>query len=295
MVSVVSRPNYHAADGTFEIQNVAPGCYTLDVELMNPRPRSVDIRALSSTERNAYFEAMRTEELARPKDFLTVEVTNADVEGLNITVGATSLISGRIRLENPQSGGTMPLDVIVVQLKPAADAGPPGSSKHAGAVKSDGTFTIEGVPMGEYNLSVAGLPPNSYLKGARMAQADVLNAAMRLSGTESNTLDIVISPNAGEINGNVIDSRGQPAPGVQVVLVPDENRYRAELFRSVTSDATGHFSIPAITPGNYKLAAWEVIEPYGFFDPELIKQAEQNGKPIRVAESSIQTVTVTAW
>jgi hypothetical protein len=93
----------------------------------------------------------------------------------------------------------------------------------------------------------------------------------------------------------VIDSRGQPAPGVQVVLIPDENRFRTDLFRPVTSDAKGHFSIPAVTPGNYRLAAWEIIESYGFFDPELIKQAEQNGKPIRIAESSNQTVTVTAW
>jgi protocatechuate 3,4-dioxygenase beta subunit len=286
--------NYSPVDGTFNIQNVTPGSYTLSVEVMNPQPRSVDFGALSAAERNAYFEAMRVEQQARPKGFLSVEVANADVEGLNVVVSATSMISGRIRVEPGANG--VPLDVLVVQLKAASDDGPLGSSNpHVGAVKSDGTFTIEGVPMGEYRLSVVGLPPNSYLKGARMAQADVLNVALHVSGTESGTLDIVVSPNAGEINGTVVDSRGQPAPGVQVVLIPDENRHRAELFRPVTSDAKGNFSISAITPGNYKLAAWEVIEPYGFFDPELIKQADQNGKPIRVGESSKQTATVRAW
>jgi protocatechuate 3,4-dioxygenase beta subunit len=294
--AVSGASNYKAADGTFEIPAVAPGRYTLDVEVMNVTNRPMDMAALSPAERNAYYEAMRVEQLARPKGSLPIEVTNADIEGLDVAVGATSLISGRIRLENPASSATAPFNDLVVQLKPTGDAGPPGSSnQHAGAVKSDGTFSIEGVPIGEYNLSVVGLPPGFYLKGAGMAQADVLNAAMRVSGRESNTLDIVMSPNAGEISGNVIDSRGQPAPGVQVVMIPNENRYRTELFRPVTSDASGHFSIPSITPGNYKLVAWEVIESYGFFDPELIKQAEQNGKPIRIDESSNQTVTVRAW
>lgn len=293
--AVVSASNYRAADGTFEIPAVAPGRYTLDVEVMNVTNRPIDMAALSPAERNVYLETMRVEQLARPKGSSPIEVTNADIDGLDVAVGATSLISGRIHLENPASSARAPLNDLVVQLNPAA-AGPPGSSnQQAGAVKSDGTFSIEGVPMGEYDLSVVGLPPGFYLKGARMAQADVLNAPMPISGTESSTLDIVISPNAGEISGNVNDSRGRPAPGVQVVLIPDENRYRTELFRPVTSDASGHFSIPSITPGNYKLVAWEVIESYGFFDPELIKQAEENGKSIQVGESSNQTVRVRAW
>jgi hypothetical protein len=37
------------------------------------------------------------------------------------------------------------------------------------------------------------------------------------------------------------------------------------------------------------------MEPFAFFDPEFIKLAEQNGKPIRVTESSKQTITLNAW
>jgi hypothetical protein len=105
----------------------------------------------------------------------------------------------------------------------------------------------------------------------------------------------VISPNAGQIDGNAVDARGQATPGVQVVLIPDSNRSRTELFRPVTADAAGHFSMPTVVPGDYKIVAWNAMEPFAFFDPEFIKLAEQNGKPVRVTESSKQTITLNVW
>jgi hypothetical protein len=58
------------------------------------------------------------------------------------------------------------------------------------------------------------------------------------------------------------------------------------------ADSTGHFNIPAVAPGEYILAAWEAIEPNAFFDPNLILQAEGQGKAVRVVESLSQTVNV---
>jgi hypothetical protein len=55
-----------------------------------------------------------------------------------------------------------------------------------------------------------------------------------------------------------------------------------------------HFSIRAIIPGDYKLFAWEALENNAYFDPELIKQVESQGKPIHVGESSRTDVEVRA-
>ena len=77
-----------------------------------------------------------------------------------------------------------------------------------------------------------------------------------------------------------------------MVLIPTRNRERTELFRPVTSDTAGRFSIPNITPGDYTLAAWENIEPFSFFDANLIREAEAQGKSLRVEESSSQRVNV---
>jgi hypothetical protein len=79
-----------------------------------------------------------------------------------------------------------------------------------------------------------------------------------------------------------------------VVLIPSRNRERTELFRPVTADSSGRFTIPAIAPGEYILAAWDAIEPFAFFDPALMRQAEVSGKTIRVLGSSSQVVNVTS-
>jgi hypothetical protein len=143
-------------------------------------------------------------------------------------------------------------------------------------------------------LSVVGLPPGFYVKQARLGDADVLNSPLHVSGPTSNSLEILVSPNVGSIEGVAVDAAGQPLPGAQVVLIPNRNRHRTELFRPVAADSTGRFVIASIAPGEYTLAAWDAIEPYAFFDPELMVQAERQGKGIRVAESSKQTVNVTA-
>lgn len=100
-------------------------------------------------------------------------------------------------------------------------------------------------------------------------------------------------PPKARIEGTTVrQGTGEPLARARVVLIPERNRDRAELFRPVTADPGGHFNISAVAPGDYKVAAWEYIEPYAFFDRELLKQADDNGKLIRVAESSKQTINV---
>jgi hypothetical protein len=41
-----------------------------------------------------------------------------------------------------------------------------------------------------------------------------------------------------------------------------------------------------VTPGAYKLFAWEALESFGYFDPEVMRRAEALGKPLHVGESS---------
>jgi hypothetical protein len=77
-----------------------------------------------------------------------------------------------------------------------------------------------------------------------------------------------------------------------VVLVPNEGRARAELFKTTATDANGPFTISDVAPLDYKLFAWENIEPFSYFDPKFLKRFEQYGRPVHVPESSRQTVDV---
>lgn len=47
-----------------------------------------------------------------------------------------------------------------------------------------------------------------------------------------------------------------------------------------------------IAPGAYKVFAWEALEPNAYFDPQILRQYEDQGKPIRVVEGGKVTAEV---
>ena len=74
------------------------------------------------------------------------------------------------------------------------------------------------------------------------------------------------------------------------VLVPERDRDHSELFQRAIAALEGRFRFPSVPPGNYKLFAWEALEPNAYFDPEVLRPVEQRGRVIQLAESSRQTV-----
>ena len=250
---LVFNQAYDPATGIFEIRDLPPGSYAVQVNTGTATAR------------------------------VPVEVTNADIEGLTVVVSKGIGITGQVRADS----GTLAPGTRI-QLLPIA----PGVSNFAGfayqaTAGTDGTFRLDGVLGGEYRALITA-PGDSYVKDVQFDRSDVLNRAFEVSTSLSTSpvLEVVISPNSAQIDGVVVDERQQPAPGMQVVLVPDRNRDRSELFRATTTDQSGRFSLRRITPGDYRLFAWEGLEANGWFDPDLLKASETQGKPVRVEESA---------
>ena len=275
--SGVGNTNYKTADGSFELQNVSAGAYVLSASIPRPNNGPINFDNMSPAERNEYFRAQQAEELLRPKASLPLTV-NSDLDGVVLLMGLNGTVSGRIRVEG---AATPSLDFVRVLFKNNIPTSILEGGPNSRTVGSDGTFRVENVRPGDYRVVIAGMPDGFYLKGAHVGDTDVLRESLRYVGGEAAGLEIVLSPNVGAIEGDT-------EAGAQVVLIPARNRERTELFRPVTSDSAGHFAITNITPGDYTLAAWEDIEPFAFFDPSLIGQAETQGKAVRVEESSQQ-------
>ena len=109
---------------------------------------------------------------------------------------------------------------------------------------------------------------------------------------QTERLEILLSPNAGQIEGDIVDEHGDPVRGVQPVLIPDRDRERRDLFKIVTTDQNGHFTIKGIPPGVYKVFAWEELDQFAYYDPEILRRYELQGKSVTVSESSKSTVHV---
>jgi hypothetical protein len=123
-------------------------------------------------------------------------------------------------------------------------------------------------------------------------QIDVLNQPWVIGNSIRGNLDVVLSSGAAQIEGTVVDARSQPVPSLQAVLIPDQDRSRTELIKSAVTDQNGRFTLRGVSPGNYKIFAWEGLESNAYFDPEVLRQYEQQGKAVRVGEGEKITAEV---
>jgi hypothetical protein len=299
---------YNPADGSFDLREVAAGNYVLRADLPNPNPQMnagiAGMRGTSPADREAYMRSVENAAMAEQAATLRIAApitVNSNIDGLTPTPVVGSPVSGRLRFEPAAAASSVRLPQVRIELRTIGPNGAPLGNNSANAsfgqnVRSDSSFRLEGVPPGEYVVRIRnGLPAGFFVKSARIGDIDALNGPVTLPLRDPNAiLEVVVSKNSGQIEGAVAAADGRPLPGAQVVLIPNENRNRAELFRSITADAEGRFALPNVTPGDYRLAAWPSMEPFSWFDPAVIRQAEESGKAVQVTESSKQTVNVQA-
>jgi hypothetical protein len=212
---------------------------------------------------------------------------NANVEGLVLNVRPGISVAGQVAVENGNVSSIGGVERMRIRLVPAVDtlvnvAQPP-------AVKDDGTFVMENVSPGDYRLALVAPPANVYLKEARFGGTDLLRDNVAVTESGGGSFQIVLSANGGQITGTLVDKDSKPVPATQVVLVPDRQRDRRELFKATNTDQSGRFTLLGIPPGDYKVFAWDEIEPFAFTDPEILRQYEPQAKAVRIGELSKET------
>ncbi|MBM3773573.1 MAG: carboxypeptidase regulatory-like domain-containing protein, partial [Acidobacteria bacterium] len=244
--------------GSFDIGGVAPGSYLLAADIWQDRQRAS----------------------AR----LPIEVADTNLEGLTLALSEGAEVSGRIRVENDA-----PADFarLRIWLEPAGDWRMMGSAG-ASSANSDGTFRLSNIGPDPFHVNVSGMPEGFYVKSVRVGQEPAPESGVDFSRA-GGPLEILLSPASGQIDGAVVNPKQQPVTGATVVLAP-ERREHNRLFKTATTDPRGLFSLRGITPGNYKLFAWEDVEQGAYHDPEFLKPFETAGEKISIQENSRATV-----
>jgi hypothetical protein len=150
-------------------------------------------------------------------------------------------------------------------------------------IDARGALSILNVQPAEYLLSASGLPNTAYIKAARMDQRDVLERFVQVQYDVQSPLDIQLAFDAGQISGTVADASNKPIDRATVVLVPDKaRRHRPDQYRAVVSSTDGKFSIVGIPPGDYKVFAWDTIEPNAWMNAEFMLTYEEVGVAMMV-------------
>jgi hypothetical protein len=257
-----SLANYSASVqndlGDFEIPRVPPGSYFLTASM--------------SDEKRQLFARV------------PVEVGNGNVDGVTVVLSSALELAGRIRVE-----GSSPFDVTQLDpwLQPIDNMMGGGSGK----VRPDGTFVIQNVFDGTYQVRLFGLPEGYYVKSARLGGSDVLESGLAISHSQPpSRLEITISPDGGRVEGSVTKDQN-PVRGAWVVLAPDPpHRDRVELYSIRMTDSFGRFTMMDLPPGGYKLFAWEPVQGTNYGDPDFFKAFEDRATPVEIHEQQQQSV-----
>jgi len=250
------------ADGTFDLRGVLPGSYILSAQWFDDGKRHY----------------------ARQ----SIEVGNADVEGVQLTIAPGMTVSGHVRWE----GSLSPAQNLVVMAQGVDEDNPAGL--HA-RVDSDGSFTLNDAPDLPLRVSVYGQSQDSYLKAVTYGGVDSLEDGFTARAGVAATLEVTLSSRGAHVQGSVINAEGLPAVGVCVVLVPDgKHRTRLSLYKEAQTDQRGQFLLRGISPGDYTLFSWNEVEVGAWEDPDFLKAFEDRGEKVTVQEGEAKSINLTA-
>lgn len=262
---------YDGATGNFEIRSLPPGRYGLVARPGDP----------GSLPSNPV--------VGEPMAATAVTVVDSDIENLMLSIAPSPVITGRLSFDGqPPTAETM--ENVWVTLTAVSSSNPFLSLVPPVKASTDGTFRMNTPPEGDFRVSSE--LPGRYLKDVRFNNASVIDAPLRMP--TAGNLEIVVSSSSGLITGRVLDEQSKPFAGAIVVAVPNTSRDRPELFKrfGITTGITGYFVMTGLTPGDYKVFAWEGLEANSFYDPEVLKKYEQRGTPVRIVEGSRENLDI---
>ena len=251
------RNNRRSRDGSFELTGVAPGSYTVAAILRVGR-RDRGNRGLFT-------------------GFVDIEVRDEDVEGLVVPVEPGIQLGGKVLVD--ESANELNVSRLRVRLEPMT--GLPIGEPNA-RVDDDGSFVVDNVPRAPHRVSITGLPRDAYVASARVGGRDVLISGIQVV-PDMPGLEFWVSASGARLEG-IVGVGDAPFTGAQVVLIPDDP-LRTDLYKTASADQYGRFSMRGISPGNYRVFAWEDAPSGAYRDPEFVRRYEDWGERIHVEQA----------
>lgn len=260
------RPTQADAKEDFDFRSVGPGSYYLNA-VINEGSKSYQART-------------------------PIDVGNTDIEKVSLTIGPGIEVTGHVAVEGPDA---LDLSNVRIMLQPRETLGIMFGGFSPARIDENRSFKLQDVAPGLMNLNVTGIPSGAYLKSVRSDQTDVLANGLS-TDLPPAPLEVLLSPNAAQVTGTVQNSNTSgPAPGTTVVLVPQEKERKEQqsYYKLITTDQNGGFTFKDVVPGEYKIYAWEDIEPGAYMDPDFMKPIETKGDSLTLQEKDQKAVQLT--
>ena len=266
--------------GKFEFSSLEPGTYFAEVVEMPD---------------GAKQEAPKMMTVPTP-----IVVNGSDLIDLVLQPFAQGKVNGKFRAE---SSDNIDWKQITVSLIRVAEAGENPTENGlfsgfqrggSGAVNEDGTFELDDVAPGNYQVAV--FTPSDkyrdwYLKSLLFAGREVADTGFAASGETS--LEVVINAKGASIEGKVMDSAGKAAADVFVATLPSSGKLaRPDSYQTAKTDAKGSFLLRGLNPGEFVVVALENFQG-DTRSADFYQKYGSHGTNVSLAEGEKKTVALT--
>lgn len=280
-VTEMGEPQELTEGSRFDYQNLAPGTY---VGMM------MVVKGLNEGKPD-----MQMVRLSPP-----IEVDKADVEGVQLQAEPGGQVRGRFQMDTSEKFDWTQLNVSLQPVEENVSETLSGflySGRNTfSQLGHDGTFEMKNVPAGAYQLAVGSRSGNLrdyYTKSVKVGGRESVDSGFTVNGDLS--LDVVISAKGAAVEGNVVNSKGQPAAYSMVIVGPNsDHRMRPDSYQQESGDEHGHFVVRGLNPGSYVVLAFEDLRAQGddIRQPEFFKTYRAKAEKIELEEGSRKSVTV---
>lgn len=253
-------------DYAFRFENLAPGTY--------------ELTAMYSAENKTWWAVQKVEAQSEMETSLTLAPATelkgqVQAEGEAAQAGpfTVNLTRGDVRMQGRFGGGAGGANQLMAKTGP------------------DGKFTIGQVPPGVWDIGVSPIPKGGYLKSMHLGKQDVLTEEMVIGPGTDLPLNIVVSARGARVEGTIQQAGQQEGkdPKRLLVLLAPTGKFRAVMsfFAVSGTDTDGKFQLTGITPGKYKLFAFEQLPSVEFRNPDLVDKLSEFGQNLDIAEGVV--------
>jgi len=257
------------ADGTFVINNVAPGDYTLVI-----LPRS----APGAGPSNESVQA-------------NVSVNGDDVDNVRMVTVKPSKLTGRVIPAASQTNVSLSsLRLVATPANPQ----PMGGINGAARVNEDGTFELSVSPGKAFiRMNVAGPFANTRIKAVRLNGLDVIDSGIEFRPNENvDGVEVELTTELSNVSGGVTDARANAVRDYMVItFARDREKWGpgSRYMNSARPNQDGKYRIN-LPQGDYYAIALDYVEQGAQTDPEFLERLKERATEFSINEAESKSL-----